>query len=174
MLNGSGIRVTLWVAGCTHHCKNCQNPITWNSDGGIIFDDKAMNEILEALNHDYISGLTLSGGDPLYPNNRNEILNICKVVKQNFPQKNIWMYTGYTFEEICEQYCNERIYGLIGGNIIEYTNWEWLEYVDVLVDGPYIEEQRDIMLPFRGSRNQRLIDVKETLKQGQIVQYKIN
>ena len=154
MLNGSGIRVTLWVAGCTHRCKNCQNPITWDSDGGIIFDDKAMNEILKALNYDYISGLTLSGGDPLHPSNRDEILNICKVVKQNFPQKNIWMYTGYTFEEIQES--------------------PILQHIDILVDGPYIEEQRDITLPFRGSKNQRLIDVKETLKQGQIIQYKIN
>lgn len=154
MLNGNGLRVTLWVAGCEHHCANCHNPATWDINSGIPFDVAAMNELLDALNQDYISGLTLSGGDPMHIDNREEILRICDIVKQKFPKKNIWMYTGYTFEEIQDS--------------------PILQYIDVLVDGPYIEEQRDITLPFRGSTNQRLIDVKETLKQGQIIQYKIN
>lgn len=154
MLNGNGLRVTLWVAGCEHHCANCHNPATWDISSGIPFDVAAMNELLDALNQDYISGLTLSGGDPMHIDNREEILRICDVVKQKFPKKNIWMYTGYTFEEIQDS--------------------PILQYIDILVDGPYIEEQRDITLPFRGSKNQRLIDVKETLKQGQIIQYKIN
>ena len=154
MLNGNGLRVTLWVAGCEHHCANCHNPATWDINSGIPFDVAAMNELLDALNQDYISGLTLSGGDPMHIDNREEILRICDVVKQKFPKKNIWMYTGYTFEEIQDS--------------------PILQYIDVLVDGPYIEEQRDITMKFAGSKNQRLISVKETLKQGQIIQYKIN
>lgn len=154
MLNGDGLRVTLWVAGCEHYCANCHNPSTWNINSGIPFDAAAMNELFDALNQDYISGLTLSGGDPMHTDNREEILRICKIVKDKFSKKNIWMYTGYTFEEIQDS--------------------PILKYIDVLVDGPYIEEQRDVTLPFCGSKNQRLIDIKETLKQGQIIKYKIN
>ena len=153
-LNGSGLRVTLWVAGCTHHCKNCHNPVTWDVNGGVAFDSKAMDELLDALDHDYIAGLSLSGGDPMHPANRKDILNICKIVKQKFPSKNIWMYTGYTFEEI--------------------KDFNILQYVDVLVDGEYIDELRDIEMHWAGSKNQRIINVLETLKQGHIIQYKIN
>ena len=153
-LNGSGLRVTLWVAGCTHRCKNCHNPFTWDVNGGVTFDDKAMDELLDALNHDYIAGLSLSGGDPMHPANRKDILNICQIVKQKFPSKNIWMYTGYTFEEI--------------------KDFNILQYVDVLVDGEYIDELRDIEMHWAGSKNQRIINVLETLKQGHIIQYKIN
>ena len=153
-LNGSGLRVTLWVAGCNHHCKNCHNQFTWDVDGGLLFDDKAMNELINALNHDYISGLSLSGGDPMHPNNRHSILTICQIVKQKFPLKNIWMYTGHTFEEIKDS--------------------PILQYVDVLVDGEYIDELKDIEMHWAGSKNQRVIDVKKTLKQGQVIQYKIN
>ena len=153
-LNGSGLRVTLWVAGCTHHCKNCHNPVTWDVNGGVAFDSKAMDELLDALDHDYIAGLSLSGGDPMHPANRKDILNICKIVKQKFPSKNIWMYTGYTFEEI--------------------KDFNILQYVDILVDGEYIDELRDIEMHWAGSKNQRIINVSETLTQGQIIQYKIN
>lgn len=172
--NGPGVRVTLWVSGCSLHCKGCHNPQTWDFNSGQPFDETAKQELFEALNKPYIQGITISGGHPFEEQNRNEILGLIAEIHLLFPEKDIWCYTGYTFEEICKQYCNERIYGLLGGNIIKYTNWEWLEHVDVLVDGPYIEEQRDITLPFCGSKNQRLIDIKETLKQGQIIQYKIN
>lgn len=171
--NGSGVRVTLWVSGCSLHCKGCHNPQTWDFNAGKPFDEVAKQELFNALGKPYIQGITFSGGHPLAEQNCQEVLALIAEIHLLFPEKDIWCYTGYTFEEICEQYCNERIYGLFGGDI-KYTNWEWLEYVDVLVDGPYIEEQRDITLPFRGSKNQRLIDVKETLKQGQIIQYKIN
>ena len=153
-LNGSGLRVTLWVAGCEHRCKNCQNPFTWDINSGLPFDNDAMNEIINALNCDYISGLSLSGGDPMHPDNRYDILLICKKVKQQFPRKNIWMYTGYTFKEIKDS--------------------PILQYIDVLVDGEYIEECKDAEMHWAGSRNQKIIDVQETLKQGQIIQYKIN
>ena len=156
MKNGDGLRVVLWVSGCDHHCKGCHNPQTWEFDSGIPFDTNAMNELLNALDKPYIQGLTLTGGNPI--DSGPEILAICSDIKKRFPNKDIWLYSGYTFDEIKSRAVGEFI----------------LEYIDVLVDGPYIEEQRDITLPFRGSKNQRLIDVKETLKQGQIIQYKIN
>ena len=154
--NGPGVRVTLWVSGCNVHCKGCHNPQTWDFNAGKLFDKNALNELLVALDKPYIQGLTLSGGNPV--DSGLEILAICKEVKEKFPNKDIWLYSGYAYEQVCES----------------REKFKVLHYVDVLVDGPYIEEQRDITLPFRGSRNQRLIDVKETLKQGQIIQYKIN
>ena len=153
--NGPGVRVTLWVSGCSIHCPHCQNPSTWDFNSGKPFDANARNELFEALNKPYIRGITFSGGNPLdsFP----EVFSLCKDIKELFPTKDIWLYSGYTFEEI-----NDKVMGMI------------LEYIDVLVDGPYIDEQRDITLAFRGSKNQRVINVKETLKQGQIIQYKIN
>lgn len=156
ILNGEGIRVSLWVAGCDVHCKGCQNPQTWDFDGGIPFNTDALNELYEALDKPYIQGLTLTGGNPV--DSGPEVLAICKEVKQRFPNKDIWLYSGYTFEEL---------QNMATGCFI-------LEYVDILVDGPYIESLKDISLKWVGSKNQRLIDVKETLKQGQIIQYKIN
>jgi anaerobic ribonucleoside-triphosphate reductase activating protein len=156
MLNGDGIRVTLWVSGCLVHCKGCQNQQTWDFNSGIPFDDNALQELYDALDNPYIKGLTLTGGNPL--DNIPELLQICVAVKNKFPNKDIWLYSGYTYEEICASREKFKI----------------LCYTDVLVDGPYIEDQRDTSLYWRGSKNQRLIDVKETLKQGQIVQYKIN
>ena len=149
MLNGAGIRVTLWVDGCEHRCKNCQNPITWDVHGGIPFDKDAYDEICNDLKQEYCSGLSLSGGDPMHPSNRDEILKLCKDVKELYPNKNIWMYTGYTFDEIQDS--------------------PILKYVDVLIDGEYIEELRDIDAHWVGSKNQRIINVKETMKQGKIV-----
>lgn len=171
--NGLGFRVVLWCAGCTLQCEGCQNPQAQDFNAGKPFDEDAEKFLFEQLGKPYIKGITFSGGHPLERKNANEIFCLIKKIKEKFSEKDIWLYTGYTFEEICEQYCNERIYKLFGGEI-EYTKWEYLEYVDVLVDGPYIEELRDITLPFCGSKNQRLIDMKETLKQGQIIQYKIN
>jgi anaerobic ribonucleoside-triphosphate reductase activating protein len=152
MLNGTGIRVVLWVAGCPHHCKGCQNPITWDADGGIPFDQDAVDELFEELKKDYCCGVTFSGGDPLSENNVLTVINLAKEIKDKFPTKNIWLYTGYTWEEI---YYREIARILL--------------YIDVLVDGPYIEEQRDISLQWRGSKNQRIIDVQESLKQGKII-----
>ena len=172
--NGLGFRVVLFCAGCTQRCRGCFNPESWDFNAGKLFDEEAKAFLFEQLNKPYIKGLTISGGHPLEAQNRDTILGLIAEIHLLFPDKDIWCYTGYTFEEICTQFCNERFDSLDGGNTIKYTNWEWLEYIDVLVDGPYIEEQRDITLPFRGSANQRLIDVKETLKQGQIIQYKIN
>jgi anaerobic ribonucleoside-triphosphate reductase activating protein len=151
MLNGHGIRVTLWVAGCEHRCKNCQNPFTWDVHGGIPFDQEAYDEICEDLKQDYCAGLTLSGGDPMHVDNRESILELCKNIKSLFPHKTIWMYTGYTFEEIKDS--------------------PILKHIDVLVDGEYIEDLRDVEAHWIGSKNQRIISVQETLKQNKIVLY---
>ena len=102
MLNGDGLRVVLWVAGCGHHCKGCQNPITWDPNGGIPFDDAAKAEIFEQLDKDYISGITFSGGDPLYEANRADVTALAKEIKERYPKKDIWVYTGYEWESVCD------------------------------------------------------------------------
>lgn len=166
--DGPGVRVVLWVSGCSIHCKGCQNPESWCFNAGKIFDKTAKQELFDALSKPYIQGITFSGGHPLEEQNRSEVLNLIQDIKSAFPDKDIWLYTGYTFKDICDIFCNERWYSLFDPSF-KCSNWEKLEYVDILVDGPYIEEQRDITLKFRGSKNQRLIDVKETLKQGSII-----
>ena len=169
--NGDGLRVVLWVAGCSHGCLECQNPQTWNPKSGILFDKSAQDEIFEELEKSYISGITLSGGDPLYVQNLDTILDLIYNIKKKFPTKTIWLYTGFTFNELMDNYKSYR------QTPFEYRDDEWLERweiirrCDVLVDGPYIKEQRDITLKWRGSSNQRVIDVQETLKQGRIVLY---
>lgn len=102
MLNGDGLRVVLWLAGCSHHCKNCQNPITWDPDGGLIFDEAAKQEIYEELDKDYVSGITFSGGDPLFETNREELTAFVREIKTRYPDKTIWLYTGYQWEQIHE------------------------------------------------------------------------
>lgn len=149
MLNGDGLRTVLWVAGCTHRCRGCHNPITWDIDGGLPFDEAAERELFEKLAPDHISGVTFSGGDPLHPKNRVEITELAKKCRERFPDKTIWLYTGYTFEEI--------------------EDLEIIQYCDVLVDGEFIKEQRDTKLHWKGSSNQRVIDVRETTRLKKIV-----
>lgn len=163
MNNGDGLRVCLWLSGCSHHCKGCQNPQTWNPNNGIKFDDKAFNELFDELEKDYISGITLTGGDPLYIYNLSEVYGICSFIKRHCPGKTVWIYTGYTWEEILENH-GENSYGNDERQLI-------LKYCDVLVDGEYKEELRDITLKWRGSSNQRVIDVQESLKQNEVVLY---
>ena len=141
MLNGNGLRVVLWVAGCSHHCKGCQNPITWDPSGGLLFDDSAKAEIFEQLEQSYINGITFSGGDPLHCANREVITELAKEIKEKYPGKTIWLYTGYTFEEI--------------------QDMEILKYTDVLVDGRFEIDKLDVNLMWRGSSNQRVIGVKK-------------
>lgn len=149
MLNGDGLRVVLWTAGCSHHCEECHNPVTWNPDGGIPFTEESKQEIFEALNKSYVSGITFSGGDPLHCANESEVLALAKEIRQKFPQKTIWLYTGYLWE-----YVKVR---------------EIAKYIDVLVDGPYVKQLRDTKLFWRGSANQRVIDVQESLIKGKMV-----
>lgn len=149
MLNGDGLRVVLWVAGCTHHCPQCQNPITWDIDGGIPFDEAAHEEIMQDLQKDYISGITFSGGDPLHPDNRAEVAKLITEIRANYPQKTIWLYTGFVWDAI--------------------KDLPFIKEIDVLVDGPFLIDKRDVKLHWRGSSNQRVINVKETLRLGQMV-----
>lgn len=143
MLNGDGIRVVLWVSGCNHCCKNCQNPITWDPDGGLLFDEEAEKELFEALDKSYIDGITFSGGDPFFPANRDEVFRLIKKCKALFPQKTIWLYTGYTWEEI--------------------KDLEGISDIDVIAEGEFIEELKDNNLEWVGSSNQRVINVKASL-----------
>ena len=152
MLNGDGLRVVLWLAGCSHHCKNCQNPITWDPDGGLIFDEAAKQEIYEELDKDYVSGITFSGGDPLFETNREELTAFVREIKTRYPDKTIWLYTGYDWEEICDL--------------------SFLSCIDVLVDGEFKIEEKDNNLHWKGSANQRVIDVKESLKTGKAQLYR--
>ena len=171
MNNGDGLRVVLWLSGCSHHCYNCQNPQTWNPDSGIPFDESAKQEIFNELYKDYISGITFSGGDPLYENNLDEVLKLVKEIRISFPEKSIWLYTGYNFDLLNSKY-NEYKYTPFAANADKWlTRWEIISNVDVLIDGEYIDEQRDITLKWRGSSNQRVIDVKKSLTQNKIVLY---
>lgn len=150
--NGSGCRVTLWVAGCPHHCKGCHNPESWNFKAGKEFGDNALRSIKNALANTYIDGLTISGGDPLSPENIEEVFALClKLYKSGLGSKNIWVYTGYNFEYLISEYR------------------DYLTFIDVIVDGPFVEELKDVSLPFRGSSNQRIIDVQKSLEQNEIV-----
>ena len=149
MLNGDGLRVVLWVAGCNHNCPGCHNPETHDLDSGILFDGDAMLELMTELEEPHISGLTFSGGDPLHPKNREQIELIAKYVKQELPDKTIWLYTGYKFEDI--------------------KDLNLLKYIDVLIDGEFILSLKDNNIEWRGSSNQRIIDVDKTLKTKSIV-----
>ena len=145
MLNGDGLRVVLWVAGCSHCCKDCHNPITWDPDGGVLFDDKARQEMFDQLEKSYISGITFSGGDPLHAANRLNVRELMEEIRERYPDKTIWLYTGDKWEDI-------RHYSL-------------LKYVDVLVDGEFVSDLKNTKLRWRGSANQRVIDVQASLRQ---------
>lgn len=149
MLNGDGLRVTLFVSGCNHKCKDCQNPETWDKESGIPFDIDAYNEICAELDKDYISGLTLSGGDPLLPENRPIVEIICRNVKSLYPNKTIWLYTGYKFNNI--------------------KKLDIMQYVDVVVDDVFKKDLLSPTLPWVGSSNQNVIDVQKSLVNGKVI-----
>lgn len=146
MLNGDGLRVVLWVSGCNHNCKECHNPITWDIRGGLPFDQAAKEELFEELEKPYISGVTLSGGDPLHPDNREDIGKLVYEICDKFPNKTIWLYTGYDWEDICQL--------------------PFIRKVDVVVDGEFIVAKKDNRLHWKGSSNQRVIDVQRTRMTG--------
>jgi len=149
MKNGTGLRAVLWLSGCEHACPFCQNPVTWNPDDGLVFDTRAKSELFSLLDRDYISGVTFSGGDPLFLGNRAEVTELIKEIKEKYTDKTIWLYTGYTWEEI--------------------KDLELIGYIDVLVDGRYENDKRDIKLKWRGSTNQRVIDVNKSLNENSLV-----
>lgn len=156
--NGVGVRTSLFVSGCTHHCKGCFNKDTWDFDYGRVFDEETEKDILKSLEHSYIQGLTLLGGEPFEPVNQRALVPFLEKVKEQFPGKDIWCYTGYTLEQL---------QGESRGRC-EVTD-RMLELIDVLVDGEFAESLYDISLKFRGSSNQRIINVPLTLKSGNVV-----
>ncbi len=184
--NGPGIRVSLFVSGCTHRCKGCFNSEAWDFGFGQRYTQETEEEILEALAPDYIRGLSLLGGEPMEPENRGTVLALLQKVRQRYPQKDIWCYTGYDYEKDLLNWAREEreayacsaqerpeeecggAQGQDGGpGAGEVT--QLLSLIDVLVDGEFMEEKKNLRLAFRGSENQRLIDVKESLRQGRVV-----
>lgn len=202
VLNGFGIRVVLWCSGCDHHCRNCQNPITWNPNDGVQFDESAKKEIFDELSKDYIAGITFTGGDPLYSQNLKDVLDLITdlrskypisrkadtiyrendnskhniliknsdEIRLSYPEKTIWLYTGYTWEQIMypvvtDDFNPER------DKLLKMRR-DIVKQCDVLVDGRYEEDKRDITYHWAGSTNQRVIDVQESLKQNQVVLWK--
>ena len=159
--NGPGVRVSLFVSGCTHHCKECFNPETWDFGYGKLFDEKAEDEIIQYLKPNYIKGLTLLGGDPMEKVNQEALIPLLEKVKKEYPDKSIWCYTGYDFENDIKENMLENC---------EVT--KKLSYIDVLVDGEFKLELKDLNLVFRGSSNQRIIMVKESLESGNIILWK--
>lgn len=147
-LNGEGNRVVLWTSGCSHQCKNCQNPYSWNPEAGVLFDQKAKDEIFKDLKEDWCAGITYSGGDPMFKNNRSEIISLAREIREKFPDKNQWLYTGYCWHELIDDSSMSEI----------------VKYVDVICDGEYIDELRDIDKHWVGSSNQNVIRVKERLE----------
>lgn len=157
--NGTGVRVSLFVSGCTHHCKGCFNSAAWPFDYGTLYTEKTEQEIIEALSPDYIKGLSLLGGEPFEEQNLPVLRELVEKVRKIYPLKTIWVYSGYTFEDdILDRMCEIR----------EEVR-PFLENADVLVDGEFIEERKNLSLKFRGSENQRIIDIKSSLKLGKTV-----
>lgn len=201
MNNGSGLRVVLWLSGCSHKCKGCQNPQTWDANSGIPFDESAKEELFRELDKDYISGLTLTGGDPLFEDNLDDVLDLVTEVNKRYnttqdrvyvtdknnniltgipheirlsiPKKSIWLYTGYTIE--FADYYNKKVLSVetddytLETAIPTTVREKILEGCDIVVDGRYVDSERDITLPYRGSKKQRLIDIKKSLQKGEII-----
>lgn len=199
MMNGTGLRVCLWCSGCDHHCKNCQNPITWDPNDGVQFDESAKKEIFDELSKDYIAGVTFTGGDPLHSKNLKDVLDLItdlrlkypiaekrgtiysdkidpnhnillknsNEIRLSYPEKTIWLYSGYTWNQI--------MYPVITGDFnperdrLLKMRREIVEQCDVLVDGRYEEDKRDVTYHWAGSTNQRVIDVQKSLEQGSVV-----
>lgn len=161
--DGIGVRVSLFVSGCTHHCENCFNEDTWSFNYGKVYTSETEKEIIDALKPTYITGLTLLGGEPFEPSNQRELVKLLRKVRKEMPYKTVWCYSGYTFEELTG---NSRA-------VCECTN-EMLSMINVLVDGEFMEEKKDVRLKFRGSSNQRIIDLEKTHKSGNIVLWEDN
>ena len=160
--NGAGVRVTLFVSGCTNHCPGCFQPQTWDFTYGQPYTTDTQREIIDELQKPYVRGLTVLGGEPFEPENQRQLVKLLRQVKENYPEKDVWVFSGFTLDgELLREGSHPRC---------EVTD-EMLGYIDVLVDGRFVEELKDISLQFRGSRNQRVIDMNETRKTGVITQW---
>ena len=148
MLNGDGLRVVLWVSGCEHHCDQCQNPVTWDINGGIEFKEEDKNELFDFLSRDYTAGVTFSGGDPLHPENRTPVTELAREIKTLIPRKTVWVYTGYDWDDV--------------------KDLPVMQYVDVLVDGKFQKDLKDNNAHWCGSTNQRVIDVRRSIESGRV------
>lgn len=157
--NGPGVRVSLFVSGCTHHCKGCFNEVAWDFDYGTPFTQETVDEIMHHLAPPFVKGITLLGGEPFEPQNQKPILDLLRQIKEKFPEKSIWAYSGYLLDR-------DLLAGRVGDPAITH---EYLSYLDVLVDGPFVESKKNLNLRFRGSENQRLIDMKKTLAADRII-----
>lgn len=157
--NGPGVRVSLFVSGCTHHCKGCFNEVAWDFDYGTPFTEETAAQVLELLAPSFIRGLTLLGGEPFEPQNQAPLVALLRQVRARYPEKTIWAYTGYVLER-------DLLSGRVGN---PETVQAYLTLLDVLVDGPFLQEQKNLSLRFRGSENQRLIDLKQTLAAGKTI-----
>jgi anaerobic ribonucleoside-triphosphate reductase activating protein len=163
MLNGDGLRATVFCSGCDHHCRLCQNPETWDITSGKPFDETAEKYLFELLDKSYISGVTFSGGDPLNGNNVHYLANLISKIREKYKNnKTIWIYTGYNYEDIKRTI----------NNADDANRLNILSKIDILVDGRYVDELKDVNYPWAGSTNQRVIDVQQSLKEGKIVLYK--
>lgn len=162
--NGTGCRTVLFVSGCRNHCKDCFQPHTWDFNYGEPFDEKIQQEVLDSLKPGYVQGITLLGGEPFEKENQRELVKFMRKVKKLYPTKDVWAFTGYVYDK-------DLIEG--GRKYCEVTD-ELLSMLDVLVDGPFIAEEKDLMLKFRGSRNQRIIDMPNTIRQNEIVLSPLN
>lgn len=157
--NGPGVRVSLFVSGCTHRCKGCFNEVAWDFDYGQSFTQETIDKILDLLAPDHIHGLTLLGGEPFDPKNQQDIVLLLRQVRTKYPKKSVWAFTGYLFEK-----------DILGWKLgPQQVTQEYLSYLDVLVDGPFVEGRKNLSLRFRGSDNQRIIDVPRSLAKGQVV-----
>ena len=156
--NGTGVRVSLFVSGCTHHCKNCFNAEAWDFEYGKPFTKETEDEVIEDLRPDYMAGITLLGGEPMEPVNQRGLISLIRRIREELPQKTIWIYSGYVYEDFKD-----------GGRAHCEVTDEILSLCDILVDGPFVEEKKNISLRFRGSENQRIIDLKKTRAAGKVV-----
>ena len=154
--NGPGVRVSLFVSGCTHRCPGCFNEVAWDFDYGQPFTEETVETILDMLRPSYIKGLTLLGGEPFEPRNQADVVKLLRRIRQELPEKSIWAFSGYLFEK-----------DMLSGRIGDVS--EYLSYLDVLVDGPFIQAKKNLSLRFRGSENQRIIDIKASLKEGRTI-----
>ena len=169
--NGEGVGVSLFVQGCPFHCKNCFNSETWDFNGGKEWTEETRNKFMELIDRPYIKRVSFLGGECLAEQNLDEVLSLIQEIRISFPEKTIWLYTGYKFEQIKDAFTESKKWLQASWKHSAITRWEIISNVDVLVDGEYIDEQKDLTLKWRGSKNQRVIDIKQSLAQNKMILY---